>query len=101
MSQIWLNGTLADKADARVSPFDHGFLYGDGVWEHLRLFNGKPFGALHHLNDLFATAAVVGIDVPLSHDELLAAIDATAKANNRTKGYVRVIVARGPGTIGP
>jgi branched-chain amino acid aminotransferase len=101
MSQVWLNGTLADKADARVSPFDHGLLYGDGVWEHLRLFNGKPFRAAHHLEILFAAAEAVGIDIPLSHNELLEAVAATAKANNRTEGYVRVIVTRGPGTVGP
>lgn len=101
MSQLWINGTLLDKADARISPFDHGFLYGDGVWEPLRLFSGKPFVAEHHLTILFDTAKAVGIDIPLSQSELLAAIDATTKANNRTEGYVRVIVTRGPGTIGP
>src|SRR5262245_49886725 len=101
MSRVWFNGTLIDKADARVSPFDHGLLYGDGVWEHLRLFGGKPFRAQHHLKILFAAAEAVGIDIPLSQDELIAAIAATAKANNRTEGYVRVIVTRGPGTIGP
>ena len=101
MSLLWLNGTLTDKADARVSPFDHGFLYGDGVWEHLRLFGGKPFRAAHHLKTLFAAADAIGLDIPLSRDELLQAIDATAKANGRVEGYVRVIVTRGPGTIGP
>ncbi len=101
MSLLWLNGTLIDKADARVSPFDHGFLYGDGVWEPLRLFGGKPFRADHHLKTLFAAADAIGIDIPLTRDELLRAIDATAIANGRTEGYVRVIVARGPGTIGP
>ena len=45
MSLLWINGTLTDKAEVRISPFDHGFLYGDGVWGHLRLFNGKPFRA--------------------------------------------------------
>jgi branched-chain amino acid aminotransferase len=101
MSQVWLNGALTDKADARVSPFDHSFLYGDGVWEHLRLFRGAPFGAEQHFKTLFAAAAALGIDIPLSPDELLAAINATAKANGRTEGYVRVIVTRGSGTIGP
>jgi branched-chain amino acid aminotransferase len=101
MSQVWLNGALIDKADARVSPFDHSFLYGDGVWEHLRLFRGVPFGADHHLKMLFAAAKALGIDIPLSQAELLAAIDVTAKANGRTEGYVRVIVTRGPGTVGP
>lgn len=101
MAKIWLNGTLTDKADARVSPFDHGFLYGDGVWEPLRLFNGTPFRAEHHLKILSAAAQAIGIDIPLSQLELLAAITATARENNRTQGYVRVIVTRGPGTIGP
>jgi branched-chain amino acid aminotransferase len=101
MSLVWINGTLADKADARVSPFDHGFLYGDGVWEHLRVFGGKPFHPHDHLNLLFAAAETLGIDIPLSRDDLLAAIETTVKANGRTEGYVRVIVTRGPGTIGP
>ena len=101
MSLLWLNGTLTDKADARVSPFDHGFLYGDGVWEPLRVFGGKLFRADDHLRILFAAAQAIGIDIPLSQAELLAAVEATVKANNRTEGYVRVIVTRGPGGIGP
>jgi branched-chain amino acid aminotransferase len=101
MSLLWINGTLTDKAEARVSPFDHGFLYGDGVWEPFRLFNGKPFAAEEHLRILSRAAEAIRIDIPLSQDELLAAIDATAKANSRTEGYVRVIVTRGPGTLGP
>jgi branched-chain amino acid aminotransferase len=101
MSTLWINGALIDKADAKVSPFDHGFLYGDGVWEHLRVFGGKLFRPDDHLRLLFSAAETLGIDIPLSRDKLLAAIDATVKANARTEGYVRVIVTRGPGTIGP
>lgn len=101
MSLVWINGALADKLDARVSPFDHGFLYGDGVWEHLRLFRGAPLNADAHLAALARAAAAVGIDIPLSRDELRAALDATVKANNRTEGYARVTVTRGPGTVGP
>lgn len=101
MSRLWINGTLTDKADARVSPFDHGFLYGDGVWEHLRVFGGNLFRPAEHLNLLFTAAETLGIDVPLSRDDLTAAIETTVRANDRTEGYVRVIVARGPGTIGP
>ena len=95
MSQVWINGTLVDKADARVGLFDHGFLYGDAVWEPLRLFHGKPFAAEHRLKILSEAATALGIDIPLSQTELLAAIDTTAKANNRSEGYVRVIVTRG------
>lgn len=101
MSRLWVNGRLIDKADARVSPFDHGFLYGDGVWEPLRVFRGEPFRPTDHVSHLFTAAAVMGIDIPLSRAELVAAIGAAVKANNRTEGYVRVIVTRGPGTIGP
>ena len=101
MSLLWINGTLTDKDAARVSPFDHGFLYGDGVWEHLRVFNGRAFRALEHINHLVTAAEVLGIDVPLSPGELAAAVDATVKANGRTDAYVRVVVSRGPGTIGP
>ncbi len=101
MSLLWINGTLTDKADAKVSPFDHGFLYGDGVWEHLRVFGGKLFRPAEHLDLLFAAADTLGIDIPLSRAELTAAIEATVKSNARTEGYVRVIVTRGPGTIGP
>ncbi|MBA4062645.1 MAG: branched-chain amino acid aminotransferase [Isosphaera sp.] len=101
MSLLWMNGRLVDKAGAAVSPFDHGFLYGDGVWEPLRVFGGKLFRPADHLDRLAAAAAVLGIDIPLSRDELLAAVEATVKANDRTDAYVRVIVSRGPGTIGP
>jgi branched-chain amino acid aminotransferase len=101
MSLVWINGQLIDKAAARVSPFDHGFLYGDGVWEPLRVFNDKLFRPADHLNLLFNAATVLGIDIPLSRAHLAEAIEVTVRANHRTEGYVRVIVTRGPGTLGP
>ena len=101
MSILWINGALTDKADAKVSPFDHGFLYGDGVWEHLRVFGGRLFQAAEHLGLLYAAADTLGIAIPHSRYELVAAIETTLIANSRTDGYVRVIVTRGPGTIGP
>jgi len=101
MSKLWINGALTDKADAKVSPFDHGFLYGDGVWEHLRVIGGRLFRPAEHLGLLFAAADTLGIAIPHTRDELVAAIETTLKANARTDGYVRVIVSRGPGTIGP
>lgn len=104
MSLVWINGTLVDKADARVSPFDHGFLYGDGVWDHVRVFGGKPVGPGGFEGlwvGLDMNGAYLGIDLPLSRSELVAAVEKTLRANNRTEGYVRVIVTRGVGTIGP
>jgi len=101
MSLLWVNGALVDKADARVSPFDHGFLYGDGVWEPLRVFGGRLFLGREHVVTLLNTARHYEIDVQYTEAELLAAVEATVRANQRTDGYCRVIVTRGPGTIGP
>ena len=101
MSLVWVNGTLVYKADAKVSPFDHGFLYGDGVWEPLRVFGGRPFRPAEHARLLNAAARAVGIVVPYTPDVLIAAVEATVQANQRTEGYCRAIVTRGPGTIGP
>ena len=91
MSRLWINGQLVHKADARVSPFDHGFLYGDGVWDHLRIFGGKLFRPEYPCHYLGIAAGLLGIDIPLPREDLIAAIEATVKANNRTEGYVRVI----------
>src|SRR5436190_15560093 len=101
MSLLWVNGQLIDKADARVSPFDHGFLYGDGVWEHFRVFGGKLFRPDSHVRHLFTSLVSAAIDIGLSQAEFIGAIEATLRANNRTEGYVRVVVTRGPGTLGP
>jgi branched-chain amino acid aminotransferase len=101
MSRVWINGQLIDKIDARISPFDHGFLYGDGVWEHLRVCHGQPYHLAGHLQCLEQSTDSLGIALPHSRDELAAAITTVLAANERTNGYVRVIVSRGPGTLGP
>lgn len=101
MSLLWINGRLVEKADAKVSPFDHGFLYGDGVWEPLRVFGGKLFRPEDHMRLLSHAAKDLGIDLPMPVDSIVAAIHETLNANRRTDGYIRVIVTRGPGTLGP
>jgi branched-chain amino acid aminotransferase len=101
MSLIWINGQLVDKTEARISVFDHGFLYGDGVWEPLRVFGGKPHEPRPHLVHLHNAARRAGIEIPLSIDEMTTAIEETVRANSRGEGYVRVIATRGPGTLGP
>jgi branched-chain amino acid aminotransferase len=101
MSLVWVNGKLVDKADARVGLFDHGFLYGDGVWEPLRVFGGRPFRAAEHVARLFSAAGVFEIEIPYTRAEVLAAVEWTITANHRTDGYCRVLVTRGAGTIGP
>lgn len=101
MSLVWINGELVDKSVARISPFDHGFLYGDGAWEHFRAFNGKLFRQRDALNQLLASCKSRDICIPMTRDEVQSAIEATLVANNRKEGYIRVIVTRGPGTLGP
>ena len=101
MSYVWINGQLVDKSEAKISVFDHGFLYGDGVWEHFRAFNGKLFRPERAFFYLGLSASMHSMELPLSLSETIIAIDSTLQANNRNDGYVRVIVTRGTGTLGP
>ena len=95
MSQVWIDGQLIDKNDARISVFDHGLLYGDGVWEGLRVYHGAPFRVREHVAQLFVSAEATELRVPLSADQIAAAIELTLRANHRVEGYVRIIVTRG------
>ena len=99
-SKVWIDGKLVDKNDARVSVFDHGLLFGDGVWEGMRIYSGRVFKLREHLDRLRASAEAIRLSLPHSADELAAAVEATVSANNRTEGYVRLTVTRGPGTLG-
>ena len=101
MSYVWINGQLVDKSEARISVFDHGFLYGDGVWEHLRVFGGKLFRPETHIGQLFQSLTTLQIEIPYSAEELISAIDLTVRANHRTESYVRLVVTRGAGSLGP
>lgn len=97
---VYINGQFFPKLDARISIYDHGLLYGDGVWEGLRLHNGEiPF--LHdHLRQLFRAAETLALPMPHSPAELAEIIRLAVARNQRQRGYGRVIVTRGPGTIG-
>ena len=99
-SKVWIDGKLVDKNDARISVFDHGLLFGDGVWEGMRAYDGHVFKLRKHIDRLYHTAETLSLKIPLTSAELIDAVVATLKANSRTNGYVRVIVTRGPGTLG-
>ncbi|HVK18341.1 MAG TPA: aminotransferase class IV [Fimbriiglobus sp.] len=99
-SKVWIDGKLVDKNDARISVFDHGLLFGDGVWEGMRAYDGHVFKLREHIDWLYHTAETLSLKIPLTSAELIDAVVATLKANSRTNGYVRVIVTRGPGTLG-
>lgn len=99
-TQVWINGKLYDKLDAKISVYDHGLLYGDGVFEGIRIYNGKVFKHKEHIERLYDSAKAIHLKVPISPEELTKAVEETVKVNNRTDGYIRLIVTRGPGTLG-
>jgi len=98
--KVWMNGELLDKADAKLSVFDHGLLYGDGVFEGIRIYGGKIFQCDAHLERLFASARKVRLAVPYGKMELTDAMKQTLSVNGLTDGYIRLAVTRGVGTLG-
>jgi branched-chain amino acid aminotransferase len=100
MPRVWINGKLVDKADAKVSVYDHGLLYGDGVFEGIRVYAGKVFRLREHVDRLYESALAIHLDIPMSREAMADAVVATVKANDKHEGYVRLVVTRGPGTLG-
>jgi len=98
--QIWLNGKLVPPDQAVVSVYDHGLLYGDGVFEGIRVYHGRIFKLTSHLKRLYASAAAIRLEIPYEVDELGQAIRETVKANERQDAYIRLCVSRGVGTLG-
>lgn len=98
--KVWMDGKLVDKSDAKVSVYDHGLLYGDGIFEGIRLYHGRIFEPDAHLQRLFDSAKAIRLTIPFTADQLRAGIEETAKANNFTDCYVRLVVTRGVGYLG-
>jgi len=98
--KVYINGELIDKEDAKISVFDHGFLYGDGVFEGIRAYGGKVFKMKEHIDRLCNSAAAIELAIPMSKEQCAAAIENTLKANNLHDAYIRVVVSRGAGTLG-
>lgn len=98
--KIYLNGKLVDKHEAKVSVFDHGFLYGDGVFEGIRIYNCLVFKLEEHIERLYESAHSIMLEIPMSKKDMLKAVVETAKANKLKDGYVRLIVSRGVGDLG-
>ena len=98
--KIFLGDKLVDEADAKVSVFDHGLLYGDGVFEGIRVYGGRVFLHQQHIDWLFESAKAIRLVIPMTPVNLIAAVEATVKANNIHDGYVRLVVTRGAGSLG-
>ena len=98
--KVFIDGKYHDEQDAKVSVFDHGLLYGDGVFEGIRAYNGRVFKLREHIDRLFYSAKAILLDIPMTHAEVMAATVATCRENNLREGYIRLIVTRGVGTLG-
>jgi len=98
--KVYLNGELVDKESALISVFDHGYLYGDGVFEGIRAYNGIIFKLREHLDRLYRSAHMIMLEIPLAKVKMQEAIIATMKANNLKDAYIRVVVSRGEGDLG-
>jgi branched-chain amino acid aminotransferase len=98
--KIYIDGKYLDEKTAKVSVFDHGLLYGDGVFEGIRIYNGRVFKLKEHLDRLFYSAKAILLDIPISHEQLTKAVVETCRRNKLRDGYVRLLVTRGVGTLG-
>jgi branched-chain amino acid aminotransferase len=95
-----MNGKMVDKRDAKISVFDHGLLYGDGVFEGIRAYNGRVFTLEEHVDRLYDSAKAISLDIPLSRQGMIKAVVRTCRENNIKDGYIRLLVTRGVGTLG-
>lgn len=100
MAAIFLNGRLVDRQNAVISVYDHGFLYGDGVFEGLRVYNRKVFKLKEHLIRLYESARHIALVIPQTLEELAADTKACVEASGMSDGYVRLVVSRGEGNLG-
>ncbi|QDT55286.1 Branched-chain-amino-acid aminotransferase [Caulifigura coniformis] len=98
--QVYVNGALLPKEQAVVSVFDHGLLYGDGVFEGIRVYGGKVFLLGEHIERLYESARAIRLVMPISPAEMTAAVEKTVAANGIRDGYVRLVVTRGSGSLG-
>jgi branched-chain amino acid aminotransferase len=97
---IYLNGNYVSKEDATVSVYDHGFLYGDGIFEGIRLYNGNIFKCKEHLDRLYDSAKSIMLNIPISQAEMEQVLVETIRKNELANGYIRLVVSRGPGDLG-
>ncbi len=98
--KVWLNGTLVDEADARISVFDHAVLYGDGCFEGIRVYNGRVFKLGSHLRRMYDSAERIRLQPPYPIEEIDRAVRETVAANALSDAYIRLVFTRGVGTLG-
>ena len=98
--KIYIDGKYYYEKNAKISVFDHGLLYGDGIFEGIRAYHGRVFKLKEHIDRLFRSAKAILLEVPLRHAEVMKAVVETCRRNNIQDGYIRLLVTRGAGTLG-
>lgn len=98
--KVYLDGELFDEEEAKISVYDHGLLYGDGVFEGIRSYNGRVFRLDEHLARLYRSARAILLEIPLSRDKMQEAVISTLQANKLHDAYIRLVVTRGKGDLG-
>ena len=98
--KIYIDGKFLDEKNAKVSVFDHGLLYGDGVFEGIRAYNGRVFKLAEHIDRLYASARSILLKIPMSPREMTKVVVETCRRNKLRDGYVRLLVTRGVGSLG-
>ncbi len=98
--KVYINGQIVPQEEAKISVFDHGLLYGDGVFEGIRAYNGKIFTLDEHLDRLYDSATAIKLKIPITKAEMADAIKKTMEANNQKDAYIRLVVTRGVGKLG-
>src|SRR5512138_2810292 len=98
--QIYIDGEYFPKSQAKICVYDHGFLYGDGVFEGIRAYNGSVFKLKEHVDRLFRSAHALTLKIPLSKQQIINAVLNTLRKNNMKDSYIRLVVTRGVGDLG-
>jgi len=98
--QIYIDGKFYPKSEAKISVYDHGFLYGDGVFEGIRAYNGVVFKLKEHVDRLYRSAHAITLKIPLTKEEIIQAVVETLRKNQMKDAYIRLIVSRGVGDLG-
>jgi len=100
MKKIYIDGTFYAQADAKISVFDHGLLYGDGIFEGIRFYNGRVFKLEEHIDRLYDSARAILLNIPLTKAEMAEAVLQSCRENELQDGYIRLLVTRGVGDLG-
>lgn len=98
--KVYINGQFYDEAEAKISVFDHGLLYGDGVFEGIRAYNGRVFKLREHIDRLYNSAKVIMLSIPMDKDQMTEAVLEACRQNQIREGYIRLVVTRGVGSLG-